>query len=98
MINNAIIYEQPLNELIRVSLKLEQLFSQVDHLVANTSVLGTRNTVTVIINILHLLDRPDLKAKLAKELSHQMTLLTRLEHTPSIDQVKLKKLLYQLDE
>ncbi len=98
MMNNAIIYEQPLNELIRAALRLEQLFYQVDHLITDTSILGTRNTIAVIISILHLLDRPDLKAKLAKELSYQMTLLTRLESTPEIDHVKLKKLLYQLDE
>jgi cell division protein ZapD len=52
----------------------------------------------LIIDILHLLERPDLKAKLAKELSHQIQLLGRLEKTPEIDHVKLNKLLKQLDE
>lgn len=98
MIENAITYEQPLNEIIRVCLRLEQLFAQIDHQIADTSILGTRNVVAAIINVLQLLDRPDLKAKLAKELSHQYSLLLRLENTPEIDQLKLQGILKQLDE
>lgn len=98
MIENVITYEQPLNELIRVCLRLEQLFFQVDHQIKDSSVIGTRNMIALIINILQLLERPDLKAKLAKELSHQMQLLAKLEKTPEIDHVKLNELLKQLDE
>lgn len=98
MIENSSIYEQPLNELIRVCLRLEQLFFQIDHQIDDLSPYGTRNTVSGIINVLHLLDRPDLKAKLAKELGHHLSNLMRLEHTPQIDQVKLRQLLRQLDD
>lgn len=98
MIENTIIYEQPLNEIIRVCLRLEQLFSQIDHQITDTSILGTRNIVAAILNVLQLLDRPDLKAKLAKELTHQSSMLTRLENTPEIDQIKLRSILKQLDE
>lgn len=98
MIENAIIYEQPLNELIRVCLRIEQLFLQIDHQIADQSILGTRNVVSAIINLLQLVDRPDLKAKLAKELSHQTSLLTRLENTPEIDHEKLRHILTQLEE
>jgi len=98
MADNIIIYEQPLNELIRVCLRLEQLFQQLDYQITDHSVLGTRNLILSIINLLNLLDRPDLKAKLAKELSHHMTVLARLEDTPEIDQKKLQHLLHQLDE
>ncbi len=98
MLENSIIYEQPLNELIRVCLRLEQLFQQVDHLINDQTALGTRNIVALINNILHLLDRPDLKAKLAKELGHHLSNLMRLENTPHIDQEKLRALLRQLDD
>lgn len=98
MSDNVIIYEQPLNELVRVSLRLEQIFTQIDHLKDDDSSLGTRNLIVTIINLLNLLDRPDLKAKLAKELSLRMTILSRLENTPDVDYVKLKELLAQLDE
>lgn len=98
MADNVIIYEQPLNELIRVCLRLEQLFNQTDHLLSDLSAAGTRNVVVAIINILNLLDRPDLKAKLAKELGHHATQLSRLQNTPEIDHKKLKHILEQLDE
>jgi cell division protein ZapD len=98
MIENAIIYEQPLNELIRVCLRLEHLFHQIDYQIDDVSVLGTRNTISSLINLLQLLDRPDLKAKLAKELGHHASNLARLEKTPHIDQIKLQELLRQLDD
>ena len=98
MTDNTIIYEQPLNELIRVCLRLEQLFLQIDHQITDSSPIGSKNVIAAIISVLHLLDRPDLKAKLAKELSLQITLLTRLENTPEIDHAKLRDLLRQLDD
>src|SRR5579883_2343899 len=98
MTDNVITYEQPLNELVRVCLRLEQLFQHIDHLMTDTSTLGTQNLIISIINLLNVLDRPDLKAKLAKELTHHIALLSRLENTPEIDQKKLSQLLKQLDE
>jgi cell division protein ZapD len=100
MNDNTVIYEQPLNEVIRVCLRLEQVFFQIDHQLKDASTSGTRNILSSIINVLQLLDRPDLKAKLAKELSLHMTLLLRLEQSqaPEIDHLKLKELLRQLEE
>jgi len=90
-------YEQPLNEVIRVGLRLEQLFQQVDHYRTDTTPLGTRTLVVLLMNILHLLDRPDLKAKLAKELSQHLSNIMRLEHTPEIDKEKWHQTTSQLD-
>lgn len=95
--NERIIYEQPLNEVIRVCLRLEQLFSQIDHELHNMSTLSARNVISYIINVLQLLDRPDLKAKLAKELSHHLANLARYTHMPEIDPDKLSDLTQQLE-
>lgn len=95
--NNAIIYEQPLNEIIRVCLRLELLFQQIDHQRNDTSQFATRNIITLIINVLHLLDRPDLKIKLAKELSHLLSNLMRYGNLPEIDAEKLNSLTSQLE-
>lgn len=96
--NQAIIYEQPLNELIRVCLRVEHLFRQLDQQIADTSLSGTRNSITAIMSLLNLLDRPDLKAKLAKELQYYASHLTRLSLSPNIHQEKLDLLLHQLEE
>lgn len=93
-----ITYEQPLNEIIRVCLRLEQLFQQIDHQLPDTTMVGTRDLITYIINVLHILDRPDLKSKLAKEMGHQLTHLMRFKLSPDIDQAKFKTLIDQLEE
>ncbi|HLB41379.1 MAG TPA: cell division protein ZapD [Gammaproteobacteria bacterium] len=96
--NNAIIYEHPLNEITRVALRLEQLFVQIDRQQSDTSQLGTRNIITSTINVLQLLDRPDLKSKLAKELSHHATNLSHYSDLPEVDAKKLKDLMSQLEQ
>lgn len=95
---DKIIYDQPLNEVIRVCLRLEQLFEQIDHQLSDTTMLGTRNVINFIINVLHILDRPDLKAKLAKELSHHLANLMRYGNMPDIDTDKVTQLTAQLEE
>lgn len=96
--DKPITYEQPLSEIFRACLRLESLFEQLDHQLKDSSFMGTRNTITIIINILQLLDRPDLKAKLAKELSHQTSQLVRLENMPQTDKEKLREIVHQLEE
>lgn len=92
------IYDQPLNEVIRVCLRLEQLFQQIDHQLTDLSMLGARNAIGFIINVLNLLDRPDLKAKLAKELGYLLNNLLRYGSLPNIDEKKLNQLTQQLEE
>lgn len=95
---DTIIYEQPLNEVIRVCLRLEHLFHQIDHQLSDTSIFGTKNVIGLIINVLHILDRPDLKAKLAKELNQLMTNLLRYGNLPEADKEKISTLTQQLEE
>lgn len=98
LMENVIIYEQPLNEIIRVCLRLEQLFLQMDHQLHDHSQYGTRHLISLIINALHLLDRPDLKAKLAKELNHHHVNLMRYRNMDAVDTEKFRLLTSQLEE
>jgi len=95
-VSDLITYEQPLNELTRVCLRIEQLFLESDHLMEDSSPLGTRQMVIVILHLLQILERTDLKAKLAKELSLQAQSLARLEQSEEVDPIKLQRLLDQL--
>jgi len=95
---DVVSYEQPLNELTRVCLRLEHLLNQADHEIKDESIQGTRNVIATLINILQLLERPDLKAKLATELGQQMRSLSRHEASPAVDQSKLDVVLKQLDK
>ncbi|OGT63400.1 MAG: hypothetical protein A3E85_02515 [Gammaproteobacteria bacterium RIFCSPHIGHO2_12_FULL_45_12] len=96
--SQTIVYEQPLNETIRACLRLEQLFLEIDHQMTDPSVLGARKIISLIINVLHLLDRPDLKAKLARELAHHLSNLQRYGSSPNLDANKFKLLTQQLEE
>ena len=96
--NKPVIYEQPLNEVIRACLRVEQLFQEIDRQLDDTSQSGTRRLMTCIVDVLQLLDRPDLKSKLAKELSHHLSTLTRYNDVPEIDVKKLQQLVQQLEE
>jgi cell division protein ZapD len=94
----TIIYDHPLNEVVRVCLRLEQLFQYVDYQVNDLSIIGTQTLLHTIIDILHILDRPDLKAKLAKELNLLLSSLQRFETQPQVDKTKLTTLIQQLNE
>ena len=74
MNGNFIVYEQPLNELIRVCLRLEYLFKQIDeHLCYSDRKEISHNTVKLILDLLFVLNRSDLKSKFIKELHRYVT-------------------------
>jgi cell division protein ZapD len=84
-----IIYEQPVNEHVRVCLRLEHLFNQTMHWMRGANPWDSRAALAAILEILNVLDRPDLKTKLVKELSRYVTVLARFAETPHIDHGKL---------
>lgn len=95
---DIITFEQPLNEHIRVCLRLEHLFQQAIHNLRGASLWDTRMVILAIIDILNILDRPDIKGKLTKELSRHLANLSRLEHTPHVDREKLTSVLLELED
>jgi len=98
MINETIIYEQPLNEQIRLCLRLEYLFEQANYYLPCASPWDLRQTLNAILEILHIADRPDLKSKLGQALNQYASALTQLEKLPDIDKQKLHSMLKQIDQ
>lgn len=98
MVTQSVLYEQPINELIRVCLRLEYLLQQAQHGLRGSSVYDTRLTMSALTNILNLTDRPDLRNKLTKEFMRQHANLQRYLNTPKIDQKKLLSTLGELDQ
>lgn len=94
---DMVTYEQPLTEIIRVCLRLERLFLESDRHANDTTPAGTHHLVVTILNLLQLLERPDFKSKMARELAHHMQALSRLEKAEGVDQSKLQALLEQLE-
>lgn len=61
---NAILYEQPLNERIRLFLRLEHFFIHTFHFLEETAVPDTQAGVAALIEILTILDRNDIRSEI----------------------------------
>lgn len=94
----TITFEQPLNEYIRVCLRLEQLFAQVASQIIQDNVWSCRAALEGMLEALNVIDRPDLKSKLTKALSQHAATLTQLETKPNVDHQKLSLILNELNQ
>lgn len=97
--DEIIIYEQPMNELMRSCLRLEFLFKRIDYCLANFSIdESTEIIMDNLIDLLNLLERPDLKSKLAQEFHRHVISFSRLLPLPQVNQTTLQKILKQLEQ
>lgn len=71
-------YEFPLNERIRLLVRLEQLFAQLDHFRQGATVWDVRSAVFVLIQLVELSNRSDLRSEVMQELDRQITSLNRM--------------------
>lgn len=96
-LRSVITFEQPMNEYIRVCLRLEKLFQQLKkHLHADDSD-HARLSFSAILKILDIINRPDLKSKLTQALTQHACTLGQLEQFPQVDPERLRGILQQLD-
>jgi cell division protein ZapD len=95
-VNNIITYEFPLNERIRVFIRLEQLFLQFLHFSAGVTVSDKRAAITVLLDIMSIFRRNDLKSEVLKELDRQAATLNKMAHSEGVDTEKLEEILDQL--
>lgn len=96
MRNNHFCYEQPVNELSRIFLRIEYLDQLMAHRIENRSAWDSHAALIAIIDTVNILDRPDLRSKLTKELYRYNTSLTRLRQSHQINQEKLDDILAHL--
>lgn len=95
---NKITYEFPLNELIRVFIRLEQLFEQFNHFLNGASVWDKRAALNVLLDIMTIFSRNDLKSELLKELDRNGKALNRIAHSQGVDAEKLNQLLGEVSQ
>lgn len=95
---SKIIFEQPLNESVRICLRLEHLFNQIDFNLDNPkSLTNVQLALMSLVRILEVIDRPDIKSKLTQTLTQQATTLAQLERFPQVNTERLNETLHQLD-
>jgi len=93
---NMIIYEQPLNEIIRLCLRVEYLFRQVKHHLEVDTEWDSRVALGALLEILSVIDRPDLKSKLGQMLNQYVATFVQLEKVEKVDHKILKVTLDRL--
>jgi len=81
---------------MRVFMRLEQLFLQLDHFMAGTHILDKRSTISTLVDILQIFSRHDLKAETLKELERHSNRLNQLSNNQDVDTQRLQKILDDL--
>ncbi len=94
--NTPTIYEFPLNERIRVFMRLEQLFEQLNHFMSGSTVSDSRAVISVLLDILMIFSRNDLKSELLKELDRHSKTLNLISNNQGVDTEKLNQILTNL--
>ncbi len=94
--NTTITYEFPLNERIRVFIRLEQLFQQFSHFLTGETVADKRAAISALLDIITIFRRNDLKSEILKELDRHANVLNKIAHNRSVDTEKLEELLSTL--
>ena len=96
--NNEIVYEFPLNERIRVFIRLEQLFLQLDHFLEESSAWNRRIAINTLLNILTIFSRNDIKLEILKELERHSSILSQISCNEGVDVGKLEQIRNELSE
>ncbi len=96
--NTLTTYEFPLNERIRVFMRLEHLFIQLNHFLAGTSVPDKRAAMTILIDALSIFSRNNLKAELLLETERLSRILSAPSYSGTIQGEKLQQTLINLDD
>lgn len=96
--NTLTTYEFPLNERIRIFMRLEQLFLQLSHFMVGSTVFEKRAAISILLDALTIFSRNDLKSELLKELDRHIKVLNQLANTQGVDTDKLQTILDQLNQ
>lgn len=93
---DMLFFEHPLDELMRLSLRIEFIAERFNSHIHQNSLISERGCIESIINLAHILDRPDLKSKYAREFSSHILQLESVTNKDNIDLVSLQQTIEQL--
>jgi cell division protein ZapD len=92
------LYEFPLNERIRIFMRLERLFQEMEYFNKGTTALDSRVVMGRLIEVLTIFSRYDLRSELLKEIDRHNQVLAKLLGNQHVDQTKVKHILEELEE
>lgn len=92
-----ITFEHPVNEQVRLYLRLEHLFQEFDNSMALHK-NDSKTALFTLLKIVNVVDRPDLKSKLVQLLTLHAVTLGNLQEAPNIDKARLHDILNKLKD
>ena len=96
--NTQITYEFPLNERMRVFMRLEHLFIQLQHFLAGNTALDKRAVMLTLIDILSIFSRNNLKSELLIEIERLSRVSSSIVHTQEEELQNFQTMLRSLEE
>ncbi|MGH8596650.1 MAG: cell division protein ZapD [Gammaproteobacteria bacterium] len=96
-VDTLTVYEQPLNERIRIFLRLEALFESIREAIQREQSWDARNAMVSMIELSDQLNRVDIKGELIKEIERYSTTLNGLRQNPGVNQAALESTMSRLE-
>lgn len=90
---SQVYYETPLNERMRTMLRLEHMFSQIEHSMEGTTHWDTRYAMAAFFETFSVIARNEFKSELLQELDRHFSSLGRLAEMPHVDPSALNRVL-----
>lgn len=78
-------------------MRLEQLFQQLDHFMNSSTVHDNRAAISILLEIILIFSRNDLKSELLKELDRHVKKFNQIAKNKNVDTKKLNEILDQLN-
>lgn len=90
-------YEFPLNERIRIFMRLENSFAQIVHFAARNNVWDSQASLLVLLDVLSIMERHEIKNEITKELERNINILNPLLDAPEVNSQTLQNTLNDLN-
>ena len=91
-----ILYEFPLNERMRNFMRLENYFAQLNYYSSNNTIWDSQSSLLILIEVLNIIDRNDIRSEVTKELERNIASLSLLIDAPQVDSARLRQILDEL--
>jgi cell division protein ZapD len=90
------LFEYPLNERMRVFMRLDSLFLEIKHYLQGQEQWDSQASIMTLIEIVNILERNDLRTELLKELDRNLNNLNRLLSSPTVNTTTLNNTIDKL--
>ncbi|OQW91135.1 MAG: hypothetical protein BWK78_05405 [Thiotrichaceae bacterium IS1] len=97
MIKKKSIYEQPMNEHLRILLRLEHLFEGITYHLKGATTSDSRAVINLLLETIDCAGRADLKTEIQKRLVQYVQGLEKWQNTPNVDAERITQLMTKIE-